>query len=233
MQLSIDWRGWMQAWRSPPALAAAMVNLAPLLGVVFWGWGVGALVVLYWLENLVIGLFNAAKMIVVGVAMGPVWAATLLFFLPFFVFHFGVFCLAHGAFVTAMFHPAGVADADLSVFDTLDPRPMIERATAAAPHLGLVLAALAAMRAASFFLFFIGRGAFRRTNIVTQMGAPYGRIVLLHLAIFAGGFGVAMAGEPAWGVLLLVLGKTVFEVWAHWREARAPLKPESAPPPAG
>ena len=33
-----------------------LLNIVPLIGVTFWGWSVFALVFLYWIENLVIGL---------------------------------------------------------------------------------------------------------------------------------------------------------------------------------
>ncbi|MEM9315282.1 MAG: DUF6498-containing protein, partial [Pseudomonadota bacterium] len=37
------------------ALALIVSNALPMLGVLFLGWDVGAIVVLYWSENLILG----------------------------------------------------------------------------------------------------------------------------------------------------------------------------------
>jgi hypothetical protein len=53
-----------------PALsiqALTVANLVPLFGVVFLGWDAAAIVLLYWIENLIIGLFNVLRMILVKV----------------------------------------------------------------------------------------------------------------------------------------------------------------------
>ena len=43
-------------------------NLVPLVGVLFWGWNVATLLVLYWVENGIVGLLNVPKMLL---ASGP------------------------------------------------------------------------------------------------------------------------------------------------------------------
>ena len=47
--------------------ALTVANLLPLIGVVFLGWDAAAIVLLYWIENLIIGLFNVLRMILVKV----------------------------------------------------------------------------------------------------------------------------------------------------------------------
>jgi hypothetical protein len=37
-------------------------NLVPIYGVVFLGWEVFPLLLLFWLENLIIGMYNVLKM---------------------------------------------------------------------------------------------------------------------------------------------------------------------------
>lgn len=39
-------------------------NVLPLVGVLLWGWSTFNIVVLYWLENLMVGVINILKMIV-------------------------------------------------------------------------------------------------------------------------------------------------------------------------
>lgn len=40
-------------------------NLIPVIGVVWWGWNTTDIVMLYWAENGIIGIFNILKMLTV------------------------------------------------------------------------------------------------------------------------------------------------------------------------
>src|SRR6185295_20195441 len=74
----------------------------PVAGVVFWQWGVAALVVLYWLENLVIGSVTVPRILVSSVSRGKlsgIFGGILNS--GFFTFHYGMFCLCHGAILMA------------------------------------------------------------------------------------------------------------------------------------
>jgi hypothetical protein len=77
--------------------ALTVANLVPLFGVVFLDWDAAAIVLLYWLENLIIGLLNVLRMILVKVE-SPSKRFQKLFMIPFFCVHFGGFCAvqAHG-----------------------------------------------------------------------------------------------------------------------------------------
>ena len=49
-------------YRSQASLAALLVaNAIPLLGVLFFGWSLITILVLYWLENGIIGLWNIPR----------------------------------------------------------------------------------------------------------------------------------------------------------------------------
>jgi len=50
------------------------------------------------------------------------------------------------------------------------------------------------------------------------MMAPYGRIVVLHVAILIGGFGAMALGEPLVVLLALVLLKTFMDYKLHLKE---------------
>jgi hypothetical protein len=52
------------------------------------------------------------------------------------------------------------------------------------------------------------------------MAAPYKRIVVMHVAIIAGGFGVLALGEPTILLLVLVGLKTAMDVVLHRRSHR-------------
>ena len=51
-----------RTYRDPIAVAVLLVDLLPILAVLVFGWGATPLVALYWLENLVIGMFTVLRM---------------------------------------------------------------------------------------------------------------------------------------------------------------------------
>ncbi len=87
---------------SPSALALVAANLVPLAGVLFLGWTVFATLLLFWVENVIVGAFNVLRMLVAQPQIGAMWAAKL-FMIPFFTFHYGMFVTVHGVFVLTLF----------------------------------------------------------------------------------------------------------------------------------
>ena len=81
--------------RQVSLLALVLVNLLPLLGVLFFNWDVVALVVLYWSENLVLGFYTVLKMLVKS-PLGGLGKSL------FFLIHYGGFCAVHGVFIMAL-----------------------------------------------------------------------------------------------------------------------------------
>ena len=91
-------------------VALVLANLVPLVGVLFLGWSVWTILVIYWLENGIVGVFNVLKMLkaegtdtsgadgwrVNGRRASTMANATLV---PFFMIHYGIFWLVHGVFV--------------------------------------------------------------------------------------------------------------------------------------
>ena len=55
---------WYRVTSSIGAVVALVVaNLIPLVGVLFFDWNVWMILVVYWLENGVVGFFNVLKML--------------------------------------------------------------------------------------------------------------------------------------------------------------------------
>jgi energy-converting hydrogenase Eha subunit C len=50
------------------------------------------------------------------------------------------------------------------------------------------------------------------------MGAPYGRILIMHFTVLLGGFGAALFGQPLAMLILLVLLKLGADIALHLRE---------------
>ena len=81
----------MERFATGTVLALVAANLIPLAGALFFGWDLGTIMLLYWAESAIIGLFNIGKMIAVGG-----WGA--IFLCVFFCVHFGGFMAGHFIF---------------------------------------------------------------------------------------------------------------------------------------
>lgn len=209
--------GGRRRWSLALLVAA---NLLPLAGVFLLDWDVGALVVLYWSENLVLGFYTLVKMFTVS----PLGSLPMGLF---FALHYGGFCAVHGLFVSVLL----LGDGDGLMPN--DPWPVffiffqlllnVVRSVLehAPPAWLLAFAALFVSHGVSFLLNFLFAGERERTNLNKLMAAPYGRIVILHIAIIAGGFAVMALGQPVVLLVILVLLKIGVDVALHLREHRA------------
>jgi hypothetical protein len=189
-------------------------NLVPVAGVLLWGWSVLALLVLFWMENAIIGAFFALRMLCADPRDAALWAGKL-FMVPFFCFHYGMFTAIHGVFVFTLFGGQSYRASGLQV---------LEPAARAAGELGLwlPLAALLASHAFSFVWNYLVRGEFRRASLPALMAKPYGRVVVLHLAIILGGIGAMALGSPVWALLVLLALKIGLDLKAHVKEHSVP-----------
>ncbi|MFL5668720.1 MAG: DUF6498-containing protein [Chloroflexota bacterium] len=212
---------WYRVGSSAGAVAALIVaNAIPLFGVLFLGWNVWTILTIYWLENGVVGIFNILKM---SKAAGPEpagssavryngrpiigGAAAKATLIPFFVIHYGIFWVVHGIFVLTL--PQFQAFGDETAGIANDPGSV-----------AFVLIGLAISHGISYRLNYIGRGEYLRTSVARQMGAPYGRLFVLHLTIIVGGMAIAFTGASSAAVLVLVLLKTALDLGLHLAEHR-------------
>lgn len=227
-------------------------NLIPLIGVLFWEWSTFEVVVLYWLENVIIGAINILKMITCSPEPGLVKtlmekkiaergrlsatkqtqldearevfeqfgkkAGTLntglkFFLIPFFTFHYGMFCLVHGIFVFVLLggnKSAMSGGIGVEKFAELTSQAASTGGIWAA--LGLFISHLY-----SFFTNYLGQGEYRRTAVPLLMFAPYGRIVVLHVAIIFGAFAIMALGSPVFLLILMIAGKILLDIKLHLR----------------
>jgi len=190
-----------RTYRDPIAWAILAVDLFPVWAVMTLGWGAAPLVFLYWLENLIVGAVALARMIASSMKESPVGLIAMGFVGPFFIFHYGMFCFVHGVFVSVF---AQMSSETGNVGDFPSPFSLIEQALLSGANMPTFILAIIALQVFLFFQDFIGRGQYRETTIEKEMTAPYGRIVVLHIGIFAGAFAMAAIGEPLWGILGLI-----------------------------
>lgn len=201
------------------ALSLLIANAFPLVGVLFWGWSTFAVVVVYWAENVVIGLINVLKMICCNSSANdaedlPLQHAAKFFFVPFFTVHYGIFCAVHGVFVFALLGGDG---GELGMpLGNWGGRMSMLRETGAL--WGIV--ALAGSHLFSFFKNYLWGGEYQRVTLPQLMSSPYGRVVVLHLAILFGAFATVALGSPIWVLVILIVGKTALDLALHLREHR-------------
>lgn len=209
-------QGEAVTWRSPSSLALIASNLLALWGVLAWGWPVFPLLLLFWLENVVLGLLNVLRMLLVDPADLALWGAKL-FMVPFFCVHYGMFTAVHGALVIGFFGG--------KEYDRMTHGLRVLDAAARAVHdygLWLPLAALAGSHLFSFCWNYILRGEYQRAALSDLMAKPYGRVIVLHLTVLFGGWAVMLLGSPYWALLLLLGLKIWFDLRAHLKEHTVP-----------
>ena len=198
--------------RAPSAILLIAANLLPVYGVLFLDWQVFPVLLLFWMENVVVGVLNVFKMLLASPSRPVGWVAKA-FMVPFFCFHYGMFTLVHGVFVFGLFGGYFTSGAGLPDGTALS-RAVGEFG------LGWALLALCLSHVASFVINYLGKGEFRQASLSRLMQQPYGRVVLLHVTIVIGGFLVMMLGSPVFALLLLVSLKGFIDLLAHIREHR-------------
>lgn len=197
-----------RTYRDPVAWIILAVDLFPIWAVLTLGWGAAPLVFLYWLENLIIGAVALAKMVASSVREHVIGLTGMLFIGPFFVFHYGMFCFVHGVFVSAF---ASMKSTSGPGFPT--PSGLVQEALQSGASMPTFVLAIIAVQVFLFIQDFILRGEYRETSIDQEMMKPYGRVIVLHIAIFAGAFAMAALGEPLWGMLGLILLRAAWGVF--------------------
>lgn len=204
---------------TPTALVLITANLLPLYGVLMLGWAVLPMMVLFWLENIVIGVLNILRILFASPA-GLVRRTRKFFLALFFTVHYGLFTAIHGLVVFSMFG----GEPYKALIDGLWTMDAAQHAiTEYSLWPGIV--ALTASHLFSFFWNYLGQREFQSARPETLMHAPYNRVVMLQVTVIFGGLLVHMFNSPLWALLLLVGLKIGVDLRAHLIEHR---KKESA-----
>jgi hypothetical protein len=193
-------------------------NLLPLYGVIAWDWPVFYVMALYWAENVLAGVFTLLRML----AANPLPAIPLG---AFFCFHYGMFCFVHGVFVNSLFNSGPDRGGEVLA---------LVQALAAAPGLAGATLLLALSHGWSFVAHVLSAPRESREQDLRKiMMRPYGRMVVLHIAILVGGFAVTALDTPVAALVVLILLKIALDLGLHNRAnlprgTVAPAAPESA-----
>ena len=191
-----------------PTVLLVAANLLPLIGVLLLDWDVFLILLLFWCENVIIGIFGIARLIVAGNTDSPFGGL----FLPlFFLVHYGGFMMGHLMVLFAIF--SGSLEAKGQAPDPLEFLAAVSRGVFWVP-----VAALFISHGWSFVENFMGRKEHEHLTPGQAMALPYRRMMITHVALLLGGFLLAETGQPIGGLVLLVLMKIGLDLTFHKRE---------------
>lgn len=209
---------WRNALRDPLTWMALAVDFVPVFMVLFFGWRAEALVLLYWSENVVIGVAAAIRIIWSSLYLKTAGIFLALFLVPFFCLHYGMFCFGHGVFVFSFANnpELGMGNTAPSLFKLFQ---MVELVRVAIPGMTIVLALITVYQAIAIARDYGSWDNQHRRLPFEEMLAPYGRIVTLHIAIIGAGVLLIALGNPMSGVLVLILIRMVVSILGRgWRD---------------
>ncbi len=198
--------------------AIIITNLVPIYGVLFLGWQIFPVMLLFWIENVIIGISNVVKMLFASPANVGQWVAKI-FMIPFFCFHYGLFTLAHGLFVFVLF--GGILEGVFWPSNFNDILGII-----ANQQIGWAILAIILSHTLSFVTNYIGKGEYKKSTVSELMSQPYGRVVILHVTIIIGGFMVMELGSPVMVLVILIVLKTFIDIKTHLKQHKTVSVPE-------
>ncbi|XOU93900.1 MAG: DUF6498-containing protein [Candidatus Kerfeldbacteria bacterium] len=186
-------------------------NIVPLLGVLIFDWSIFSIMIAYWMENLVIGLYNIIKMSKAeapnpsSISMNgkPLKPGTKKPLIAFFIMHFGIFTLVHGIFVFALFGSDTFSGSsmDVSIWGIV-----------------VMFTGLLISHGVSYKTNFIERGEYKKISPGEQMFKPYGRVVVMHAIIMGSGFLIGILGAGRILAGLLIIAKIILDYILHTKE---------------
>ncbi|TNF99521.1 MAG: hypothetical protein EP297_05390 [Gammaproteobacteria bacterium] len=194
---------------SPSVILLVLANLIPLAGILWLGWEVLPVMVLFWMENIIIGIYNIPRILLAS-ADEAERLGTKLGTAGFFAVHYGLFTMVHGIFVFEMFGENYLQGRELSV--ELLVRLVMDF------QLYWAIIALFVSHGFSLVMNYLLGGEHHAVTTRQMMKKPYDRVVILHVGILAGGFILQMLSEPLAGLVVLIMLKIFFDVRSHQKE---------------
>jgi len=204
-----------------------IANLIPLVGVLWWQWDAGFLLLMYWAENLVVGFYNILRMLCTAIE-DPIRLLGILFTVGFFLIHYGAFVGLHGVFLIEFLD---FGDGSLKAMELKNwPGPLVFVGilfnvvkyvySFMTTEMFFALLALLFSHGVSFIMNFVLPGEYKNTTAKKLMGRPYARILIMHFVVIIGGILIAETGSTTPMLLLLVVIKIIVDVVLHLRSYR-------------
>ncbi len=206
-------------------IALVVSNLIPLFGVIFAGWRVFPIMLLFSLENIIIGFYNVLRMCLAPCDLKELGEGvhSKRGLIVFFCICYGGFVFLHLLFVILLF---GLAFGSQPPTEVKIPVSMQDIAASDEPlvaswwGLGTALIACFISHGVSYVKNFIGSGEYKRVTAVKLFVRPYGRMVVMHVTIIFGAFFVIFTGTHVAAIVLLVVLKSALDLVGHLRERK-------------
>lgn len=201
-------------------------NSIPIIGVTFLKWNPFFILLIYWGESLIIGLFNILKMLISGSIENGKFSwpgftgATGLS--AFFIVHYGMFMLVHGIFIFVFM----MLSFSMNIKNSgghLDPFSAIpvlfhREGSILRSELSAVLA-LFISHLVTFYIYFIRTGEYNYKKAGDYMMQPYKRIIIMHLTIIFGAIALFLTGFKSVVFIIVWIGmKVFFDLKMHFRD---------------
>jgi len=231
LQVDMNARQVVRALLHPSTLLLLAANSIPIFGVLYWGWDVFVLLMLYWLETAVIGGWTIARIALAPPGSlgkmeinGRPTVAGSLFIAGFFIVHSGIFMGVHMIFLWSLFsgHWSKKIHGPIDFFSKMIVGtdmwiPLL--VLFGVRGLGFVFHALRPEIIQRFEQSLHLRIAATPTAALADefgsiIGAFYGRIVIMHLTIIFSAFIAVLFGSIA-PLIIMVGVKTIADVMLH------------------
>lgn len=166
-------------------------NAIPVVGVLTGQWYLSDILLIYWLESAVIGIFNVCKMLIAG---SWVEVPLKLILIPFFIFHYGMFMFGHYTVLS------GIVSGNMQYL--------------ANPNLQLIFPLWPAILGmfinhGTNFINYVRQGSWRHEFAGALMFKPYGRIMLMHFLVIIGAILVTEIGQFMGLIIIIAVLKTI------------------------
>ncbi len=190
-----------------------LANLFPVYGVWFHQWSAKEVFLVYCLETIIIGLFAMVKMGITGSVkktddwhnQGSTTKQHFLFFMLFFLVHYGMFVsIQMGIF----FAVSGIADqSGISFFNFFYKWPQLIN-----KEIIIMLSVFVLSYGIKTINKFIFSGEYKSASLGFLMFQPYGRIFIQQFTVIAGSIFLSFGAGKIF-ILIFSLTKIFFDVF--------------------
>ncbi len=186
-------------------------NLLPVYGVWFLGWPPVEAFTVYAMETMIVGIMTVLKLLISTFAKGKddwnnngmVTKVSGLFFILFFIVHFGIFALVQTSIFSAT---AKISPPGSSMFHFF-----FNWYNYINTEIGYMLLAFIIGYLVKSFIPFLLNGDYKNQPMMMIMFMPYGRIFVQQFTVILGSMFLSL-GAGKMFILIFVLAKLAFEL---------------------
>ena len=190
-------------------------NLVPVVGVWFFGWSATDAFIVYALETLIAGAMTLIKMAIITLVRGKdTWyneGSTIrvsgLFFMFFFILHFGLFALVQ----TSIFsQTAGIVRPGKGMFDFF-----FHWYEYINNDIAIMLGGIVISYIVRSIIPFIVKGEYKTAPLMYIMFQPYGRIFIQQFTVILGSMFLSFGFGKGF-ILVFAAAKIMFEIFINF-----------------